>query len=109
MTEILNGFIERVTYHNPENGFAVLRVKVRGRDELISVGQLSGFAWQVSVAWWELAGRVAVRLCPLLFQAHAARASLFARSFCSASAIHFDACRTTFKSATSFREKKFAV
>lgn len=37
MTEILNGFIERVTYHNPENGFAVLRVKVRGRDELISV------------------------------------------------------------------------
>jgi exodeoxyribonuclease V alpha subunit len=37
MSEILNGFIERVTYHNPENGFAVLRVKVKGRDELVSV------------------------------------------------------------------------
>lgn len=37
MAETLNGFIERVTYHNPENGFAVLRVKVKGRDDLISV------------------------------------------------------------------------
>jgi len=37
MTESLNGFIERVTYHNPENGFAVLRVKIRGRDDLVSV------------------------------------------------------------------------
>ncbi len=37
MPETLNGFIERVTYHNPENGFAVLRVKVKGRDDLVSV------------------------------------------------------------------------
>ena len=37
MPEILNGFIERVTYHNPENGFAVLRVKVKGRADLVSV------------------------------------------------------------------------
>ena len=37
MPETLNGFIERVTYHNPENGFAVLRVKVKGRDELATV------------------------------------------------------------------------
>ena len=36
-TETINGFIERVTYHNPENGFAVLRVKVKGRDDLVSV------------------------------------------------------------------------
>ena len=26
MPETLTGLIERVTYHNPENGFAVLRV-----------------------------------------------------------------------------------
>jgi exodeoxyribonuclease V alpha subunit len=37
MPETLIGFIERVTYHNPENGFAVLRVKVKGREELVSV------------------------------------------------------------------------
>jgi exodeoxyribonuclease V alpha subunit len=37
MPETLNGFIERVTYHNPENGFAVLRVKVKGRNDLVSV------------------------------------------------------------------------
>jgi exodeoxyribonuclease V alpha subunit len=33
--EVLAGLVERVTYHNPENGFCVLRVKARGhRDEL---------------------------------------------------------------------------
>ena len=37
MTETLNGFIDRVTYHNPENGFAVLRVKVKGREDLVSL------------------------------------------------------------------------
>ena len=37
MTETLNGFIERVTYHNPENGFAVLKVKVKGRQDLVTV------------------------------------------------------------------------
>jgi exodeoxyribonuclease V alpha subunit len=37
MPETLNGFVERVTYHNPENGFAVLRVKVKGRDDLVSL------------------------------------------------------------------------
>ncbi len=37
MTETLNGFIDRVTYHNPENGFAVLRVKVKGREDLVTL------------------------------------------------------------------------
>ena len=37
MSEALNGLIERVTFHNPENGFAVLRVKVKGRDNLVTV------------------------------------------------------------------------
>jgi exodeoxyribonuclease V alpha subunit len=36
-TEQVSGLVERVTYHNPENGFAVLRVKVRGRRELLTV------------------------------------------------------------------------
>jgi hypothetical protein len=35
--EALTGSIERVTFHNPDNGFAVLRLKVKGRTELVSV------------------------------------------------------------------------
>lgn len=37
MPETLKGIIERVTCHTPENGFAVLRVKVKGRDDFVSV------------------------------------------------------------------------
>src|ERR1043165_237935 len=37
MPETLNGFIDRVTFHNPETGFAVLRVKVKGRNDLATV------------------------------------------------------------------------
>jgi exodeoxyribonuclease V alpha subunit len=37
MPETLTGLIERVTYHNPENGFAVLRVAVKGRHDLVTV------------------------------------------------------------------------
>jgi len=37
MPEQLVGLIERVTYHNPENGFAVLKVQVKGRREVVTV------------------------------------------------------------------------
>lgn len=37
MPENLTGLIERVTYHNVENGFAVLRVKVKGREDLVTL------------------------------------------------------------------------
>ncbi|MBK1722472.1 SF1B family DNA helicase RecD2 [Thiocystis violacea] len=36
-TERLSGSVERVTFHSPESGFCVLRVKVRGERELITV------------------------------------------------------------------------
>ena len=36
-TEALAGLVERVTFHNPDNGFCVLRVKARGQRELITV------------------------------------------------------------------------
>jgi exodeoxyribonuclease V alpha subunit len=36
-TEVLAGLVERVTFHNPDSGFCVLRVKARGRTELITV------------------------------------------------------------------------
>ena len=37
MHETIKGLIERVTYHNPENGFAVLKVVVKGRHDLVTV------------------------------------------------------------------------
>ena len=36
-TEVLAGLVERVTFHNDENGFCVLRVKARGQRDLITV------------------------------------------------------------------------
>jgi exodeoxyribonuclease V alpha subunit len=35
--ELLAGLVERVTFHNEDNGFAVLRVVVAGRRELVTV------------------------------------------------------------------------
>ncbi|OUI98534.1 MULTISPECIES: ATP-dependent RecD-like DNA helicase [Acetobacteraceae] len=35
--EALAGLVERVTFHNAENGFCVLRVKVRGQRDLVTV------------------------------------------------------------------------
>jgi exodeoxyribonuclease V alpha subunit len=35
--ELLSGIVERVTFHNPDNGFCVLRVIVRGRREAATV------------------------------------------------------------------------
>ena len=35
--EALAGLVERVTFHNPENGFCVLRVKARGHRDLVTV------------------------------------------------------------------------
>ena len=35
--EPLSGLVERVTFHSPDTGFCVLRVKVRGHRELVTV------------------------------------------------------------------------
>jgi len=35
--EALAGIVERVTFHNAENGFCVLRTKVRGGRDLVTV------------------------------------------------------------------------
>ena len=37
--EVLAGLVERVTYHNAENGFCVLRAKARGQARLIETGE----------------------------------------------------------------------
>jgi len=35
-TEVLAGLVDRVIFHNAENGFCVLRVKARGERDLIT-------------------------------------------------------------------------
>ena len=36
-TEVFAGLVERVTFHNADNGYCVLRVKARGKRDLITV------------------------------------------------------------------------
>ena len=48
-TEALAGLVERVTYHNAETGFCVLRVKARGQRDLITV---VGHAAAISAGEW---------------------------------------------------------
>src|SRR3954464_4653900 len=48
-TEALAGLVERVTFHNAETGFCVLRVKVRGQRDLITV---VGHAALISAGEW---------------------------------------------------------
>ena len=47
--EVLAGLVERVTYHNVENGFCVLRIKARGHRDLVTV---VGHAATISAGEW---------------------------------------------------------
>jgi exodeoxyribonuclease V alpha subunit len=47
--EVLAGLIERVTYHNAENGFCVLRAKVRGHRDVVTV---VGHAATITAGEW---------------------------------------------------------
>ena len=47
--EVLAGSVERVTFHNPENGFCVLRKKARGHRDLVTV---VGHAAMVAPGEW---------------------------------------------------------
>jgi exodeoxyribonuclease V alpha subunit len=47
--EVLAGLVERVTYHNAENGFCVLRIKARGHRDLVTV---VGHAAAISAGEW---------------------------------------------------------
>ncbi len=48
-TEVLAGLVERVTFHNAENGFCVLRIKARGHRDLITV---VGHAATIAAGEW---------------------------------------------------------
>ena len=47
--EVLAGLVERVTFHNVENGFCVLRIKARGHRDLVTV---VGHAAIISAGEW---------------------------------------------------------
>ena len=47
--EVLAGSVERVTFHNPDNGFCVLRVKARGHRDLVTI---VGHAAAISAGEW---------------------------------------------------------
>ena len=47
--EVLAGLVERVTFHNPENGFYVLRTRTRGHRDLVTV---VGHAAMVAPGEW---------------------------------------------------------
>jgi len=47
--EVLAGLVERVTFHNEENGFCVLRTKARGHRDLLTV---VGQAASISAGEW---------------------------------------------------------
>lgn len=47
--EVLAGLVERVTFHNDENGFCVLRAKARGHRDLVTV---VGHAATISAGEW---------------------------------------------------------
>jgi hypothetical protein len=68
-TEVLAGLLERVTFHNPENGFCVLRVKARGHRDLVTT---VGHAAMISAGEWITASGVWLndRSHGLQFKAH---------------------------------------
>src|ERR1700693_5557581 len=54
--EPLSGLVERVTFHSSETGFCVLRVKVRGHRDLVTVvgtaPTITAGEFIDSIGWW---------------------------------------------------------
>ena len=54
--EVLAGLVERVTFHNAENGFCVLRVKARAHRDLVTVighsATISAGEWLTASGQW---------------------------------------------------------
>ena len=45
--ETLAGMVERVTFHNAENGFCVLKVQTRGKRDLVTLCSPSALMRQI--------------------------------------------------------------
>src|ERR1700688_4519468 len=55
-SEEIAGLVERVTFFNPDSGFAVLRVRVRAQREPVtilgSLPSVSAGEWLTAEGWW---------------------------------------------------------
>ncbi|WP_158744911.1 ATP-dependent RecD-like DNA helicase [Acidisphaera sp. L21] len=72
--EAMAGLVERVTFHNSDNGFCVLRVKARGQRDLVTV--TAHAATIAAGEWVQLSGSwVNDRTHGLQFKAHFLKAS----------------------------------
>ena len=63
--EVLAGLVERVTFHNAESGFCVLRAKARGHRDLVTV---VGHAAIISAGEWITASGKWIMIAPSLFR-----------------------------------------
>src|SRR4051794_31006458 len=56
MQEVLAGLVERVTFHNAETGFCVIRVKARGHRDLVPVvglaATIAAGEWMTATGEW---------------------------------------------------------
>jgi len=50
--EVLAGLVERVTFHNAENGFCVLRSKARSMHNGCLTRSYLAVEWSVTIALW---------------------------------------------------------
>jgi exodeoxyribonuclease V alpha subunit len=54
--EVLAGLVERITYHNAENGFCVLRARARGHRDVVTVvghvATISAGEWITASGEW---------------------------------------------------------
>ena len=75
-TEVLAGLVDRVTFHNEENRFCMLRVKARGTVNLFGRGQRDSRDWGRYVAAY-------IVMATLLISAHIRNDSILA-ALCSA-------------------------
>lgn len=68
-TEVLAGVVQQVTFHSPETGFCVLRVKARGHRDLVTA---VGHAAMISAGEWVTASGIWLndRTYGLQFKAH---------------------------------------
>ena len=77
--EVLAGLVERVTFHNVENGFCVLRAKARGHRDLVTIVGHAAIIAQLAD------GRAAVVTC----QPFALAADMSAANAAMSPASHF--------------------
>ena len=84
MAQQLTGTIERVTFHNPDTGYAVLRVAARGRRGVVTVvGKLPAVTagarmmqekhWASDVLGGYLGGFAVAAACVAAYEAASAR------------------------------------